>query len=47
MNEQEKELQYKTSIILGKDTTNMTINEIIAGLVNVVESVVKNNEQEC
>lgn len=44
MNEQEKELHYKTSIIIGKDTNNMTLNEIIAGLVNVIESKTNNND---
>jgi len=38
MNEQEKELQYKTSIILGKDTSHMKLNEIIARLVNMIET---------
>ncbi|MEH7119000.1 hypothetical protein V7128_16530 [Neobacillus vireti] len=45
MNEQEKELQYKTSEILGKDTAHLTLNEIIAELVNVVETQCKNSEE--
>lgn len=37
MTEQEKRLLYKTSIILGKDTSKMKLNDIIEGLVNVNE----------
>lgn len=37
MTEQEKRLLYKTSIILGKDTSQMRLNDIIEELVNVLE----------
>ena len=37
MTEQEKTLLYKTSIILGKDTSQMRLNDIIEELVNVIE----------
>lgn len=37
MTEQEKRLLYKTSIILGKDTSQMRLNDIIEELVNVIE----------
>lgn len=37
MTEQEKKLLYKTSIILGKDTSRMRLNDIIEELVNVIE----------
>lgn len=45
MNEQETELQYKTSKILGKDTAHLTLIEIIAELVNVIETQSKNSEE--
>ena len=45
MNEQEKELQCKTSKILGKDTAHLTLNEIIAELVNVIETQSENTEE--
>jgi hypothetical protein len=38
LSEQEKILQYKTSIILGKDTSTMTFNNIIEELVKVIET---------
>jgi hypothetical protein len=37
MNEQEKRLLYKTSLILNKDTSQMRLNDIIEELVNVIE----------
>ncbi len=37
MTEQEKKLLYKTSIILGKDTSQMKLNDIIEELVYVIE----------
>lgn len=37
MTEQEKILCYKTSIILGKDTSQMKLNDIIEELVYVIE----------
>lgn len=37
MSDQEKMLQYKTSLILGKNTSRMTLNEIIEELVNIIE----------
>lgn len=37
MTEQEKRLLYKTSIILGKDTSQMRLNDIVEELVNVIE----------
>lgn len=37
MTEQEKILHYKTSIILGKDTSEMKLNNIIEELVQVIE----------
>lgn len=37
MTEQEKELCYKTTIILGKDTSQMRVNDIIEELVHVIE----------
>ena len=39
MTEQEKTLQYKTSIILKKDTSKMKLNDIIEELVNVIETL--------
>jgi hypothetical protein len=41
--DQEKELHNKTSIILGKDTINMKLNEIIEELVNIIETKIENN----
>lgn len=38
MREQEKTLQCKTSIILGKDTSQMRLNDIIEELVNIIET---------
>lgn len=38
MNKQEKTLLYKTSSILGKDTSLMRLNDIIEELVHVIES---------
>jgi hypothetical protein len=38
MSEQEKTLLYKTSIILRKDTSKMSLNDIIEELVHVIES---------
>ncbi|MEY2195056.1 hypothetical protein AB7942_20285 [Neobacillus sp. BF23-41] len=38
MSEQEKALLFKTSIILRKDTSTMSLNDIIEELVNVIES---------
>lgn len=37
MTEQEKKLCNKTTIILGKDTSQMRLNDIIEELVNVIE----------
>ncbi len=37
MTEQEKNLCYKTTIILGKDTSRMRLNDIIEELVYVIE----------
>ncbi|MFP7296334.1 hypothetical protein [Neobacillus niacini] len=44
MNKQEKTLLYKTSSILGKDTSLMTLNDIIEELVHVIESKTKENK---
>lgn len=41
MSEQEKKLLYKSSIILGKDTSQMRLNDIIDELVCVIESKTK------
>ena len=41
MSEQEKTLLYKTSIILRKDTSIMSLNDIIEELVHVIESKTK------
>ncbi|MGG1675011.1 hypothetical protein ACIFOT_04570 [Neobacillus sp. NRS-1170] len=38
MSEQEKTLLYKTSIILRKDTSMLSLNDIIEELVHVIES---------
>jgi hypothetical protein len=38
MSKQEKTLLIKTSIILRKDTSTMSLNDIIEELVNVIES---------
>ncbi|MEH7484508.1 hypothetical protein V7157_26235 [Neobacillus drentensis] len=38
MSEKEKALLFKTSIILRKDTSTMSLNDIIEELVNVIES---------
>ncbi|MGG1676208.1 hypothetical protein ACIFOT_10740 [Neobacillus sp. NRS-1170] len=38
MSEKEKRLQYKTSIILGKDTSQMTLNNIIEEMIHVIEA---------
>ncbi|MDQ1005319.1 hypothetical protein QFZ28_005897 [Neobacillus niacini] len=38
MSDQEKKLQYKSSIILGKDTSQMRLNDIIEELICVFES---------
>jgi hypothetical protein len=45
LSEQEKILQYKTSIILGKDTSTMTFNNIIEELVKVIET--KTDHDKC
>lgn len=37
LSEQEKILQHKTSVILGKDTSSMPLNNIIEELVKVIE----------
>lgn len=37
MTEQEKKLCYQTTIILGKDTSQMKLNDIIEELVHVIE----------
>jgi hypothetical protein len=42
VSEQEKKLIYKTSNILKKDTSMMTLNDIIEELVCIIES--KENE---
>ncbi|WP_066253223.1 hypothetical protein [Neobacillus drentensis] len=41
MSEQEKTLLYKTSSILRKDTSIMSLNDIIEELVHVIESKTK------
>lgn len=41
MTDQERSLQTKTTIILGKDTSKMTLNDIIEGLVNVIQTETK------
>lgn len=38
MSEQEETLICKTSIILGKDTSQMTLNDVIQELVHVIET---------
>ena len=38
MSEQEETLICKTSIILGKDTRQMTLNDIIQELIHVIET---------
>lgn len=38
VSEQEETLIGKTSIILGKDTSQMTLNDIIQALVHVIET---------
>ena len=38
MSEQEKTLLYKTSSILRKDTSIMSLNDIIEELIHVIES---------
>ncbi|TWD89606.1 hypothetical protein FB550_1263 [Neobacillus bataviensis] len=43
MSEQEKALLYKTSSILRKDTSNMSLNDIIEELVLVIESKTKDD----
>ena len=37
MSDQEKTLMYKTSIILGKDTKMMKLNDIIDELIRIIE----------
>ncbi|MDN3016940.1 hypothetical protein PH210_12105 [Paenibacillus sp. BSR1-1] len=37
MNDQEKTLMYKTSIILGKETKMMKLNDIIDELIRLIE----------
>ncbi|MEH7417975.1 hypothetical protein V7266_22120 [Neobacillus drentensis] len=49
MSEKEKSLLYKTSSILRKDTSHMSLNDIIEELVQVIESLTKDDslpEQE-
>lgn len=46
MSEQEKTLLYKTSNILKKDTSMMSLNHIIEELVNVIESKQKMTDCE-
>ncbi|WP_274521044.1 hypothetical protein [Neobacillus niacini] len=41
MSDQEKNLMYKTSNILKKDTSMMKLNDIIEELVRVIESKTK------
>lgn len=41
MSEKEKTLQYKTSIILKKDTSQMKLNDIIEELVTIIERKTK------
>jgi hypothetical protein len=41
MSEQEKTLLYKTSIILRKDTSKMSLNDIIEELVHVISETIK------
>ncbi|SMQ72251.1 hypothetical protein SAMN05444673_2177 [Bacillus sp. OV166] len=38
MSEQEETLIFKTSIILGKDTSQMPLNDIIQELVHVIKT---------
>lgn len=38
MSEQDEMLMCKTSIILGKDTSQLTLNNIIQELVDVIET---------
>lgn len=45
MTAQEKRLLYKTSSILGKDTSQMRLNDIIEELVNVIEQKDKYKEE--
>jgi hypothetical protein len=45
VSEKEIELHYKTSTFLGKDTRSMTLNEIIEGLVNIIETKIKNDKE--
>ncbi|MDN3017448.1 hypothetical protein PH210_14720 [Paenibacillus sp. BSR1-1] len=48
MSEKEKRLQLKTSIILGKDTSQMTLNNIIEELIYVIEAKKKTtNSSNC
>jgi hypothetical protein len=46
MTEQEKRLLYKTSMILGKDTSQMRLNDIIEELIYVIEQKEKNEIEE-
>ncbi|MEH6955335.1 hypothetical protein [Neobacillus drentensis] len=43
MSEQERTLLYKTSSILRKDTSIMSLNDIIEELVHVIESKTKDD----